>query len=57
MNQQRHTAVSRQFFALPRKIKLLKYKSINNVKEGDNTLQEWKISDIWWLSLRWEYSV
>ena len=46
-----------QFFLLVRKIKLLKYKSINNVKEGDNTLYAWKISDLWWLSLGWEYSV
>ena len=28
------------------KIKILKYKSINNVKKGNNTLYAWKINDI-----------
>ena len=28
------------------KIRILKYKSINNVKKGNNTLYAWKINDI-----------
>ena len=39
------------------KIKILKYKSINNVKKVNNTLHAWKVNDIWWLRLECEYSV
>ena len=38
-------------------IKILKHKSINNVKKGNNALYGWKINNIWQLSLGCEYSV
>ena len=35
-----------KFLCCRGKIKILKYKSINNVKKGNNTLYAWKINDI-----------